>query len=233
VQDARDAGRPAAELSALSESAGKIAAAAAQPGQADSEAKGMAAHEAAALGRAVQSQAREVERILGNAGDNSDAGRALASAREARAKLGVETAGVPKASDGVGALQGARRALAAYRDFAAAYASAQAQYLPAERSQFAAVAERLRAAETSVVTLAAGPKPGLFASSARKRAYQTLKDNADQARAKQAQIEALSATVATATDYKRIDAAQKDAAGLGQALDALYASSSEAAQQAK
>lgn len=233
LQDARDASRPQAELSALSDAAGQISAASAQPGQAGSQAKGMAAHEAATLDHAAQSQAREAERVLGKASGVPDAVRALAAVRDARAKLTAETSGVPNAADGVAALQGARRALAAYHDFAGAYAAAQMQYLPAERSQFAAVAERLRATEAQIATLGAGPKPGLFASSARKQAYKTLKDNADQAKAKQVQIETLSTAVATATDYRRIDAARKEAAALGQSLEALYASSNEAAQQAK
>jgi hypothetical protein len=80
------------------------------------------------------------------------------------------------------------------------------------------------------VSLASGSKPGLFASGARKKAYQALKDNADQAKARQAQIEELSTTVSTAVDPKRIDAAMKEAATLGQSLDALYAASNEAAQ---
>jgi tRNA A-37 threonylcarbamoyl transferase component Bud32 len=234
VQDARAAGRPAAEIATLSDAAQKIAASTGQPGgQADSEAKGMAAHEAAALDRAVQSQAREVERVLGKTADNPDAVRALAAVRDARAKLAAEAAGAPKAADGAAALQGARRTLAAYPDFAGAYAAAQAQYLPVERSQFTALVARLRTTEDSVTALGAGPKPGLFASAAHKRAYQTLKANADQARARQAQIETLSSTVAAATDVRAIDGATKEAQGVGQALDALYASSSEAAQQAK
>ena len=231
LQDAQAAGRPAPEVAALSDAVDKVMA---QPADADTEAKAMAAHEATALERATRSQTLEVERILGKSADVPDAARAaLAAVRDARTKLTAETAGVAKAADGVAALQGARRALIAYRDFATAYTTAQTQYLPVERAQFAAVTARLKATEDQVVALAAGPKPGLFSSSARKKAYQTLKDNADQAKAKQPQIEALSATVAAATDAKRIDAAMKDAETLGQALDTLYASSSAAAQQAK
>jgi hypothetical protein len=211
----------------------RIHALAAKPGggeQIESEAKDMAVREAAALDRAAQSQAREVERVLGKAGDIPEAAHALAAVRDARAKLSGETSGVTGAGDAATALQHARAALSAYADVAAAYATAQAQYLPAGRKQFTAVAQRLRTTADSVVTMANGSKPGLFASAARKKAYQTLKDNADQAKARQAQIETLTTTVSTAVDAKRVDAAIKEATSLGQTLDALYASSSEAAQ---
>ena len=113
---------PAAANSRLAALAAQLKTAGASPQattlaqQLNGEAKSMAAREAAALERAAQSQAREVERTLGKSVKTlpSDAGRALAALRKSRADLSAAAAQVSKAADGAAALTGATAVLDAY-----------------------------------------------------------------------------------------------------------------------
>ena len=81
----------------------------------------------------------------------------------------------------------------------------------------------------TVVSLAGASKPWLFASQARKQAYQLLQANATRARADGARLDQLAQTATATTDLKRLDAALSQASSVKQDLNGLYAASYAAA----
>jgi len=102
-------------------------------------------------------------------------------------------------------------------------------YLPAKQKEVAALLVSVQTLSGQVIALANVPKPWLFASQARKRAYQLRQDNAAQAKALATQMNDLSATVSTAKDFKQLAAAMTQAAQAKKSLDDFYAASSNAA----
>ena len=84
-----------------------------------------------------------------------------------------------------------------------------------------------RAVANAVVADGAKPKPWLFASVARKQAYQTIQSNASQAKAMLARLDDLSRS-ALSDDPKNLDAAISQAGSIKQTLNGLYASSNAA-----
>jgi serine/threonine protein kinase len=251
LQDAKAAGRPAAEISSLSAAAAEVAALPAElralpatpegrnqaqsvAARANELAKSMARAEAAALERSARTPLKEVDRVLGSGKAGSpEATRAAAAVRAARARLAAAAAAVSSAAGGPAALQAARSALGAYGEFAGAYASAKTYYAPARRVEFTALKGRIEGMADRVAAAAAQRPPGLFASGERKQAYQRLKDAETQARSQRAQLDQLSHTVATSSDLAQIDDAIRQAATLQQSMSTLYETATAAAEAAK
>ena len=188
----------------------------------------MARDEAAALGREAEEQAREVERTLGHGG-SADAASAAAAVRQAKAGLDTADAAVGQAGGGAASLEAAKRALDAYASFAGAYDGASRLFAPIKQREFAALAASARPIAGTVVSLAGASKPWLFASQARKQAYQLLQANATRARADGARLDQLAQTATATTDLKRLDAALSQASSVKQDLNGLYAASYAAA----
>ena len=238
VADARQANRPASEISALSGAAAKINALAAQgPAQAaraTEVAKAMASAEAAALDRSARGEAREVDRVLASSkGGSAEASRALSAVRRAKTKLGASVAAASRAADGPAALQAAREALGAYAEFNSAYTDAKGYFVPARRAEFTALKGQIEGLADRVSAFADKKRPSLFAAGSRKEAYQKLKDNDVQAKAQRAQLAQLSKAVADATDVAAVDDALRQATTIRQTLSALYDSSNAAAAAAQ
>jgi non-specific serine/threonine protein kinase len=236
LADARSGNRPAGEISALSAAVDRITALATGPvAPVEAEARKMAGAEATALDRAAQRQVREIDRVLGkpDGAQSADAAQALADAHKAKSKLDGLALETTKATDATAALTAARGALVAEADFAKTYTAAKSQFLPARRAEFVAQAAQIQAISTKIADYAKQAKPGLFASGARKQAYQTLKTNDGRADAQRTRLEQLTKTVTDATDEAAVEQAMQEAAGIEQALNAIYESSAAAAQAAK
>ncbi len=218
VADARQAGRPASEVAALTDAAGKLAGLAADPAALNTQAIAMAKGEASTLSRAADSQAREVDRTLGRSGEGA---AAAAKVRSARSTLTSAAQAVSQAPDGAQALTAARQVVAAFPAFSAAYADAARAFVPAKRAEAATLASSARATASQVISIAAAPKPWLFASGARKQAYQRLQDNAARAKSQMATIDGLARTASASNDVHSLDgtlsqlsAVKRDLAGL-------------------
>jgi non-specific serine/threonine protein kinase len=233
VADARAANRPAAEIASLTDANTKLAALAGHPsasGPADlnTQANDMARAEAAALGRASDSQWREVDRTLGHASGGEGAG-ALAKVRGARAALTTATQAVTNAPDGAAALAAARTAVAAFPAFTSAYGEAARAFGPAKRAEITAVASSARATAAQVIALAAGPRPWLFAPQARKQAYQKLQDNAARAKSELTSLEAIARSASASNDVRTLEGSMSQLSAVKRDLAGLYASSRAAA----
>ena len=234
LADAKQNGRPRGEIGALTKAdttiqalAGQIASADASKrsdleAQLDKAATDKARGEANALDHAAQSQSRELEKSLAG-----QSGGALGTLREAKTRLGQTVADVTGAATPAAALDAARGVLVAYGDFTRAFASASTALVPLKRTKLQAAVAEARSIANAVVADGAKPKPWLFASGARKQAYQTLQANATQAKAELSRLDDLSRS-ASSSDPKNLDAAIAQAAGIKATLNGLYAASNAA-----
>ncbi|HEY3814457.1 MAG TPA: serine/threonine-protein kinase [Caulobacteraceae bacterium] len=234
LADAKQDGRPRGEIGALAKADTAIQALAGQIASADASKRGeletqidaaaidMARGEVTALDRSAQSQSRDLEKAL-----SGQSGGALGVLREAKARIAQTATEVANAKDPTAALDSARGALVAYGDFAKAAASASTALAPLKRAKLQQAITDARSVGNAVVADASKPKPWLFASAARKQAYQTLQDNAARAKAQLSRLDDLSRSAASA-DSKALDAAISQAAGIKQTLSGLSASSNAA-----
>jgi serine/threonine protein kinase len=241
LADAQSQNRPRPEISALSVSDAKIRAlggdlaASRDSGkrqdlatQIQAAAVGMAGGEAHALDRSADVQIRELEGALAGGPPSGEAARSLAALREARSHLGAATSKTLKAQDGATSLAEARSALSSYGGLVRAMTSAAPLIIPAKRAKVQAAVSEARALANPILANAAKPKPWVFASQARKQAYQALQDDAAQARAELASLDAISLRASSA-DPKTLDQALAQAAASKRSLSALYASSADSA----
>ncbi|HLK25081.1 MAG TPA: protein kinase [Caulobacteraceae bacterium] len=242
LADAQHAGRPRSELGVLYAQNAKITTLASQIGagpasgapplvqQLNGAAVSMARSEVAALNRSAQAQAREVSATLSGSSAGADA---VASVEQAKQSLAAAGAGAGQASDPVAAISAARRALPAYAAFAAAYARATPFYAVARRSAVTAVISDAQRYEAQIVSYASGPRPGLFASQGRRQAYQQLQDDAEKAKALEAQLDRIAQTANAATDVASVNAALAEATSVKASLGSLYASAAAVVQANK
>jgi non-specific serine/threonine protein kinase len=247
IATARRAGRPRSEVGALVGAKANIAALAAQiqglastpnsaakveplAGQLTGAAVDMAKGEAAALSRASTGQLYELQHNLsGDAAAAAGATSVLAAARQAKGGLDAAIAAVSQASGAVSSMDAARQSLAAYGPFAAALGAANRVYLSArQQKEFDALEASARPISAEVIALAETSKPWLFASKARKDAYQLLQSNATRARADATQLDQLSAS-GRSTDLDSLNSAVARVTEIKSDLAALYASSYAAA----
>ncbi|HWE47072.1 MAG TPA: serine/threonine-protein kinase [Caulobacteraceae bacterium] len=234
LADAKQNDRPRNEIGTLSKADASIRALAGQISGADAAkradldtqivkaATDMAKGEATALDRSAASQSRDIEKSLAGQG-----GAALSTLRAAKTRLGQTVADVSNASDPTGALGATRGALVAYGDFSKAATAAGTALAPIKRSKLQAAVSDARAIGNAVIADAGKPKPWLFASGARKQAYQILQDNAAKAKVQLARLDDLSRS-ATSADAKSLDASIAQAGGIKSSLNGLYAASSAA-----
>jgi non-specific serine/threonine protein kinase len=240
LADAKRFGRPAKEIDALAGAQAQVDSLAVQAqaaapaaraelvAQVDAAATDMARAEASALDRSAQSQAREVDRILGKGGRSSDG--ALLAVHKARTNLAAAASDASTANDPAAALGAARRALIANADFAVAYAAAARDFAPALQAEFAAIASAARADGAAVAKLAARPKPWLFAAQSRKQAYQKLQSDAGQAKAALAALDSLTNHAAASSGVKRLQADVARARSVRASLASLSAEASAVGQ---
>ncbi len=246
LADAQHAGRPSNEIGAISAANAKLTALAAQmaappvsgaaPGappaatQFNSVADAMARNEAARINASIQSQAREVDATIGG---SSEGAGAVAAVHQAKSAIGSAAAAAGSA-DPVTAINGARRAIAAYPAFQSAYTAAQRYYAPAKRTQFNGVAASARSVASQIAgVVSSAPRPGLFATAGRKQAFQQMQDNATKAKSYLAQIEQLAASENSETDPNRLSANLAQANNIRESLSGLYASTNALAQANK
>ena len=240
---AKGAGQASEQISGLSDEVAKIGALSAQAralasapagaaklpavvSQLDGEAIQLSQEEAADLDHAAQAQARQAEHILGKAkAGSSDASSALADLMQAKTKLEGASAGVAHASDAVGSLQAALGAVAAYGEFSSAFKATTGYFVPAEEAELSAVVTDSRAMAARIVSYSAKSKPWFLAPQRQKQAYQTLQTDAAQARARQAELEALDHAATRAATLKSLDAALARAGAIDRTMKGLYASS--------
>jgi hypothetical protein len=235
--------RPQSELDALTDSNTKIAALAAQLrgvkagdkakanpllAQMNSLATAMSQDEATALDKAAGLMWRDMEKPPGKT-VAADAAAATAAATQAKAKLDAAIASAQQARDGAGSLKGAQQALTAYGAFASAYGAAVPFYISARRSDFTTLSAAAHTIADKLETLGRVSKPSwLFASRARKDAYQTLVDNATQAQSQIAQVDALEQRVNAANDLRKVSAALARASTIKARLNGLLTTSNAA-----
>ena len=241
LADAQRLGRPQREIAILADSNTKISGLAAQvavagQGQSGIEkartliaqmndlAADMSRNEAVALGRAGRLLSRDILQSSGNvvAPDSASA------MNDAKTKLDAAVAAVGQIQDATLSLQAARRALVAYSEFATAYGGVAQIYVAAQRDDFASLTAAARDVSGKVAGLAAGPKPWLLASGARKQAYQALQDNAAQAAAQISQLDLLTNGMPAMKDLKQVSAAVTQATAIKNDLDGLLAKSTAA-----
>jgi len=125
-----------------------------------------------------------------------------------------------------------RDAVIAYDDFETRYGTATQYLIPAKKNAFVALDTASRALSEKIVTLAAGAqKPWLFASRARKDAYQQLQDDAAKAKEQIVTLDGLSRTTAASSNIKQIETNLGEASTIKQSLNRLLTSSNAAATQ--
>jgi hypothetical protein len=244
VADAQRVQRPQKEIDSLTASSTQIATLASQlhglgkkPGDAtkasslvaqmSSLAVEMSHNEATALERAVTQSWRGMEKPLGKSID-SNAASAIEAARQAKTNIDNAIATAQNAQDGSAALKAAGQALADFSAFTAAYDAAVPSYIAIRRNDFAVLATAAHDISEKVVALSGGKKPWLFASHARKDAYQTLSDNAAEARSQVAQLDALNPREGGAISIAKMDVAVSRAAAIKASLNRLLKSSNAA-----
>jgi hypothetical protein len=178
---------------------------------------------------------RAEKRLLRNVSDPldtkalPDAAKAIATLQQAKTQLESTLAVDPTLLDAAHIVDALQQALTDFGSLQDAYGTAASFYLPAKQKEVTALLVSLQTLSGQVVALANVPKPWLFASQVRKRAYQLRQDNAVQAKALAAQMNDLSATVSKAKDLRQLGAAITQAAQAKKSLDDLYTASSNAA----
>ncbi len=247
IAKAQEAGRPAKEMQALTDARAQlvpltdqIRALGAKPGNAEKEkpmvdqlnagAHDMATREGEALTHAIKRHWKDVEEP-GNAGLTGEAATAIAAVRSAKEKLEQSVTAAGNAATAADAVDATRDAVIAYGDFETNYAKVGQYLIPAKKNAFATLDTTARSLSERVVALAGSTqKPWLFASRARKDAYQLLQDNAARAREDAATLDSLSRSAAS-SDIKQIEASIAQATTIKQSLNRLLVSSNSAAAQ--
>jgi hypothetical protein len=228
VTDAQRAGLPRDQIAALAAANDRIGLAANQavPGapvqsaQAGALALTMARAEGARIARLTAPRAREVEDMLGQAAVGYDA---LSAVRRTNAVL-TRAISATQSRDPITAIQGARRAVAAYPAFNSAYAEATHYYAPAKRAAFWPLVAEGRGLANQVAGIAADAKAGgLFATTGRREAYQEMQDNAARAQGLVQRLNAIAEAERAESDLGRLDANYAAAASVRQSLSNLYA----------
>jgi class 3 adenylate cyclase len=242
LADAQQFKRPKGEIDDLTDANTKIAAATAQIralkpadkaksspliAQANSLATDMAGNEVKALQHSSNAMWRDIEKPLGKSA-GAAAATASAAAADAKTKLDAAIDSTQQAKDGAGALDGTRQALKAYDAFDTAYEAATPFYVSAKRSDFASLAATAHTISDKVVAYGKVTKPWLFASHARKDAYQTLTDNATAAQSEIAVLDELQGRASSASDLKKISVAMSKAASIKTRLNSLLSTSTSA-----
>ncbi|HLK25077.1 MAG TPA: hypothetical protein VKT30_10490 [Caulobacteraceae bacterium] len=226
LADARRAGTPREQVAALGAATGRLAAltaaGAAPADQVNRQAMSMARNEAAALSRSAAAREREVEATLGG-WEGSD--WAVAAVRRADANLNAAAAAVGRAPDGASAIEAARRAVAAYPAFLAAYTAAARYYVPAKHQEFWSVVGDCHRLASGVASYAANlSRGGAFATAGRRSAYREIQDQNARAQGLIGELDQLADYERGATDLIALDANLDRAQRLRQALYGLYAS---------
>lgn len=244
LQAAQSLHRPQDEIDSLTSSNSQIAALAKQlhgfgkkPGdsakvasllaQMKSLALDMAHNEATSLQHAGAQLGEEIEKTPGKS-MAADASAAIAKAQQAKTGFDDAIAAAQQAPDGNVALKAAAQALTAYEALAQACEAATPFYISARRGEFAEMAAAARSMSDRVVTLGGVSKPWLFATQARKNAYQTLSANATEAQSEAAQLDELGRRVDSATSLRKIAADLSRAAVIKAKLNRLLANSNAA-----
>jgi hypothetical protein len=240
LSDAQSANRPKAEISALTAADEKIRGLGGDLAKAkdtakkhdlnaqiDAAASDMARAETKALERAGQSASREIDELA--KGSTPDGAKAVSAVRQARDALTAANGQAAK-DEGAAAIGDARKALTAYGDLTKAAASAAPLLIPAKRAKVAQAVAEAKSVADAIARQAGGAKPWLFASQARKQAYQTLQSAAASAKSEAQQLDDIARRAASASDPKALDSALGQAQAAKRSLNALYASSSAAAQ---
>lgn len=247
IAKAREAGRPDSELAKLAEYKNKITELAAQARAAASgpdagvkvpailagsnrTAAEAARNEADSLARTAARQAKEIQ-DLNDVTVNSAAAGAINSARDAKKKLDAAIGAVPASKDALAAMNAAKAAIGAYIIFLGAYDSAVITYISDKKQQLASQDLRLREMVQKVVALSGAEKPWILASRERKDAYQTLQDDAAQAKAQVARLDELSRAVGSASAISEVHSASVQVSELEGSLSGLLASSNAASTQ--
>jgi hypothetical protein len=184
--------------------------------------------EAGLLGRAERRLLRNVSDPLDTKA-LPDAAKAVAVLQQTKTNLDGALATDPTPLDAANIIDALQQSLVDFGLLQDAYGTAASFYVPAKQKEIAALLVSLQTLSGQVVALANVSKPWLFASQARKRAYQLRQDNAVQAKALATQLNDLTATIAKAKDLKQLTAAMAQAAQAKKSLDDLYAASSNAA----
>ncbi|HEX3916412.1 MAG TPA: toll/interleukin-1 receptor domain-containing protein [Caulobacteraceae bacterium] len=244
VADAQHFGRPAQELGALNGASTRITELVAQVkglpptaaagdrdtlvGQLNTIASGMAGTEAATLDRIAHAQLADATRNLGPA--SGPGAQALDTLRKASALLDAAAGAVAHAPAPEAAMQAEHQVFVAYAGFAAADAAMPRFYAPMKREAFDRISAQAHALAAQVTTLAASPKPWFLASSSRKTAYQQLQTNLATAKAKLAELDGMSGSVAQQTDPVQLEHLIGQATAIRETLAGLVSSSQAAAQ---
>lgn len=244
LADAQRRHRPQTEIDALTDSNTRIAALDAQlhklgtkPGE---------AAKAAPLNSQMKTIAGEMSRgeaaALGNAGDllwqdmqkppgetiAPDAAKAIAAVQQAKAKLDDAVAAAQNARDEAVSLNATMQALAGYDALAAAYDGAAPVYVTARRSELATLATAAQGISDRLASLGGVNKPWLFASHARKDAYDVLANNAGEARSQVAELDALESRAGNTNDLRKISAAVNQGLTIKSRLNRMLARSNAA-----
>jgi non-specific serine/threonine protein kinase len=247
IAKAREIGRPDSEIGKLADYNKKITALASQARSTSSSpdaatklpailadfnrAAAEAAHsEADALARGAAPQWKDVQDLNDLSGTTPSA-TAVNAAREAKKKLDLALIAVSAAKDAAASASAATAALGAYASFTGAYGVAVAAYISDKKLQFATQDASLRQLAQRVVTLAGASKPWIFASRARKDAYQKLQDNAAQASQQVNRLDELSRGMSAASGISEVHAGVLQTSDVENTLSGLLASSSTASNQ--
>ncbi|HWU25578.1 MAG TPA: serine/threonine-protein kinase [Rhizomicrobium sp.] len=248
IAKAQDAHRPAREIDTLDDAkvrlvalSDKIIALSAKPGatarakplidQLNVSVHDMAADEGEALARSIKRQWKDFQ-DPDAVGTSGDAAAAVAAVRAAKDKLDGAVSAAANATTAAAAVEAVRDAVIAYDDFETRYGTATQYLIPAKKNAFVALDTASRALSEKIVTLAAGAqKPWLFASRARKDAYQQLQDDAAKAKEQIVTLDGLSRTTAASSNIKQIETNLGEASTIKQSLNRLLTSSNAAATQ--
>jgi hypothetical protein len=191
----------------------------------------MARTETGALSRLAQAQMHEVTTTLADA---PSASSAVAEVRDARANLAAASAGAAGGADPVAAIDSARKAIAAYSVFAAAYARAAPLYAAVRRAAIPPVAAEARNYAAQIAALASGAEhPWVFASQGRKQAYQDLQADAARAKTLEAQAEQLAQAANGQSEVGQLGATLAQVTQIKGTLASLYASANATAEANK
>lgn len=239
---ARRFGRPAKEVGALSAASRKVAAVAAQiaalpPGpEAAAQATTLVNNVNRIAGSAAKAQGtalvREAAALLsGVQASPAWSGPSTAPVRKAKAALDSAVAAISRAPDANAAIAATGRAFAANQAFGAAFANAQPALVSAQKDAVRALQAQAKQAAGAISDRAAGPKPGVFASKAKKDEYKTAQDNAAQAKARLADVDRVAQSGLAASELSAVDATVAQLGPMVRELEAMKAASAASAAQ--
>jgi class 3 adenylate cyclase len=242
LSDAQKADRPKGEISDLTDANTKIAAVATQLralkpadkaktppllAQMNSLASDMGQNEVTALAHSGNAMAHDIASSPGKSA-GAGAAAAISAAKDAKSKFDDAVTAAQQAKDGPTSLKGASDALAAYSAFAAAYATAAPFYVTARRADIETASTAAHNIADQVAAMAKVTKPWLFASHARKDAYDTLTANATSAQGEVASLMEVERKAASASDLKKLSGDLARISTIKARLNSLLASSSSA-----